>query len=146
MGVMDKLAFWKRKPAIPDLPSSFGDSGSDLGLGSDMGLGKDLGLPKDEDFGFEKSIPGTEQPTPQPIHDPTASSQPHVSFSQPSMPQPNQAPIQSPNMELVSKDMELISVKLDALKAAIENVNQRLANIERLAHTEIEEARKVHKW
>ena len=36
----------------------------------------------------------------------------------------------SESSRLVQKDMELISAKIDALKADLEQINQRLANIE----------------
>ncbi|MBU0757533.1 MAG: hypothetical protein KKF44_05685 [Nanoarchaeota archaeon] len=46
----------------------------------------------------------------------------------PSSSQPMQ---QKPRPNLLEKDLELISTKLDYLKAALENISQRLANIER---------------
>ena len=34
----------------------------------------------------------------------------------------------------LEKDIQLLSAKLDSLKAILDNINQRLANIERIAH------------
>lgn len=39
----------------------------------------------------------------------------------------------------VSKDLEILSAKLDALKALLESINQRLQNLERIAHGEYEQ-------
>lgn len=41
-----------------------------------------------------------------------------------------------------SKDMEVISAKLDALRAALDSINQRLANLERIAAGEQEQPKR----
>lgn len=61
------------------------------------------------------------------------------------MPQPNFQ--QMPQMESfqshqnfsANRDMELIAAKLDAIKAILENLNQRIANLERIAKGEDEQ-------
>ena len=47
--------------------------------------------------------------------------------------------IRQPSQQYSSeKDYEVLSAKLDALKAILDNINQRLANIERIANQENE--------
>jgi len=89
----------------------------ELGLGDEIGLPK--GKPADE-LGMEM------QPLPR-------------------MPQ---MPMQEPRMEAFqqrqqyepayaygqNKDLEIVSAKLDALKATLESINQRIANLERIAY------------
>lgn len=68
------------------------------------------------------------------------------SFSQSSFQQPTQQSAQQSFQEpksSTSKDLELISSKLDYLKAAIDNMNQRIANLENLAKGEQQDR---YKW
>jgi len=65
--------------------------------------------------------------------------QPTQSFSPiPSSTQPQIISSQNPNPQqnLMSKDIEILSAKIDSLRATLENINQRLANIERIANEE----------
>jgi hypothetical protein len=50
-----------------------------------------------------------------------------------------------PGPQFGAKDFELINAKLDAVKASIESINQRLANIERIA-SESSEPQKKKTW
>lgn len=43
----------------------------------------------------------------------------------------------------ISKDFEILSAKLDAVKASLESINQRLANLERIAS---ESEKKKRTW
>lgn len=45
----------------------------------------------------------------------------------------------------LEKDIQLLSAKLDALKAILDNINQRLANIERIAQ-EAQESEKYERY
>jgi len=141
MGIFSKLAFWKKK----DLGLGR-DLGVDLGLGAaNQPMGPDLGLPKQpgtqrglglpsrelgmpEDIGFG----GMGQPATQPLTPP----------GQPSpMQQPFGAPIQpSPPTErdYKSDKFEVVSAKLDSIRYTLESINQRLANLERVAYGEHE--------
>ena len=129
MGILGKLAFWKKK-------DEFGDISKDLGLGKDSGLGEmspDLGL------GLETTRPDM-----------------YPSYQQPSQPQPpiqqsfppfQQQPYGASSMYndqnyVTSKNIEVISSKLDALRATLDSVNQRLANIEAIARGEQEDKRR----
>jgi len=121
MAILDKLQFWKR---------------------DELGIKDELALPKGnlptEDFNLETpGLPRT----------------PNIGQQ---MTQPMQAPTQPPQMESLqersyapppqyasqNRDLELVAAKLDALKATLENINQRLANLERVAYGEEEQHRK----
>ena len=52
-------------------------------------------------------------------------------YAQPFTPPPIQSMPQSPPIS--EKDLELISAKLDAIKALLDNLNQRVASLERIA-------------
>ncbi len=84
---------------------------------------------KQDDGGLPPlDMPGTDVPPLEPfrpMNHPLAEPPPFT----PSTPS---APFsQSPNMQ--DKDLQLISAKLDTIKAQLENLNQRLARIERIA-------------
>ena len=122
VGVGDKLKFWKKS--------------------EELGLKDELGIPGGnlpaENPGFGGRISGMPPSQPLPVQpdgmqmpnrDPYAESQPYA---------PQQPPY--PN-----RDMELVSAKLDALKATLENINQRLAGLERVAYGE-DEKRSRKEW
>jgi len=58
-------------------------------------------------------------------------------------PEPMSMPMQSFGHErekdMMGKDLEIISAKLDALKSSLDAINQRLANLERIAAGEKDE-------
>jgi hypothetical protein len=121
MGILDKLMFWKKS--------------DDLGLDENLGMGELGKMP-----GEEPLPPQPQQPGQQNYY----ASQP--SFQQPAFQQPA---FQQPQMEsfqaqqaFASRDLEVVSAKLDALKATLESINQRLANIERIAEGEEEVRRR----
>lgn len=73
---------------------------------------------------------------------------PETGFAEPGyQPQPSPypsypAPAQQPRAfreRFSSKDLEVINAKLDAIKANLESINQRIANLERIAHGETRE-------
>lgn len=142
MSFIDKLMFWKKEDPFPP-------------LGAD-GLPHD-GLPPLETpsstpnfdptplgssapaFGAlnEQQQPGTPggiehdlrmQPVRYPQSSPYSQS-PQYPQSAP-YPQDAQKPAEQDN--LLAKELEIISSKLDFLKASLENINQRLANMERV--------------
>ena len=131
MGFMDKLMFWKKKDEFADL----GLKGTDLGLGQDLGLGPDTGFDegigrRDAGFGqeFQRPMqPQFQQPSP-------------YSYQQPVMPQ------QPAFQERSNREMEVVSSKLDVLKAKLDSIDQRLANLERMAQGEQESYRKRNSW
>jgi len=136
MGVMDKLMFWKREPKLELDPSL--DLGPDpaqapdplAGMGTDPMSSPNLGLGPSP-IAQPSSPPSFQQPMPveQPriIHDPLQTPQ----------------QIQTDSND---KNLEIISMKLDNLKVAMENVSQRLANIERIAMDSTKEEPKRPQW
>lgn len=152
MAILDRLMFWKKREALPDFGSDLGletgrgGSGPAPGAGfgeERLGLGGDeLGLPPTAAQpgygGFGQNAPfGAQAPgqTPQQRFPAQpqfqAQTAPPGFQAVPPVPVTPQAP--APQVAMVSRDIELLSYKLDTLKAAIDMVNQRLANIERLA-------------
>jgi len=124
MGVLGKLAFWKKK-------DDFADLGKDLGFDKDLGL--DIGQGPSPDLGM--NLDSTQQ---QPY-------QKYPSFQQQNFqPQPAfQQPSYSQSDSYInSKNLEVISSKLDALRVSLESINQRLANIEAIARGEQEDTRR----
>lgn len=135
MGIFDKLAFWKKKDDL-DLGKDFGADlglgpanqpmGSDLGTPSqgmqrDLGLpSRDIGMPEDTGFGAMGATQPPGQPSP--------------------MQQPFGAPVQpqQPTEREKSDKFEVVSAKLDSIRYTLESINQRLANLERIAYGEHE--------
>lgn len=70
----------------------------------------------------EEEFPG-EEPSSTPYPTPTPYPQPPYQYA---------SPPTSPS-QITEKDLELISAKLDAIKALLESLNQRVANLERIA-------------
>jgi hypothetical protein len=105
MTFIEKAQFWKKKK-------------DDFGSLQESPLPGDSGMPRlgdepdkwkaQEEFELKPSAP------------PAFSSQP-------------QTQQYDPGHDMLSKNIEIISAKIDALRAAIESMNQRLANIERIA-------------
>jgi hypothetical protein len=113
--------FWKKDELALDKGFSARD---------ELSLGKgDLGLDKDFDMGMsqESRLLNREPSLPRQDFQRDTSQYP----SQYSQPQQN-----------YGKDLEMISAKLDALRATLENVNQRLAALERIA----KESNESYSW
>lgn len=107
MGFFDKLAFWKK-------------GGDDDILGAPpMGLDQPSGL----DLGPMGGQSGQE-----PLGDVTGLGTP-----QPQAFQDMQQQQQQPQSDLTSQKLEVISGKLDLIKAGLDNLNQRLEKIEKIA-------------
>jgi len=114
MGFFQRLMFWK-KDDIPDL-SKLGTLGVEprASLGQMPGeMPGDAGRPQFSYPNAPELVPATE------------------SFSRQGMPYPS-----SDSSYILAKDIEILSSKLDALRAGIESINQRLANLERIAGAE----------
>jgi hypothetical protein len=119
MGVFDKLMFWKKKE-------------DDLGLGNLGAANPNMGAVPDDPFSSEIGMP--QQQFGQ-YRQQYSQQQYPGQFQQPSFSRadyPGQQGFQSPQ-GYGNKDLEVVSAKLDALKAYMDSVNQRLANLERLA-------------
>lgn len=146
MAFLDKLMFWKHKEEAPAV---------DLGMGSATGLdqgnlGFDQQYAQQQPF-FPTGVPAESAMAP----DQYAQQYPQRQFQQPGNesltptfkpPMNMQAP-QGAQQQYFSqeKESELIAAKLDAIKANLESINQRLANIERIAYGEKQQEKK-YSW
>ncbi len=132
MGIWSKLKFWGNKEEFgkfPDIPQMPGEPGAfpDLNLQS-FGANQGQGVMGMSNTGQSYGYPN-QYPTFEPVQQNNMPR--NVSFPGSSMQQP----------EFVGKDIEVISAKLDALRASLESINQRLANLERVAYGEFEQKR-----
>ena len=116
--------FWK-KDEIPELPAP--------GLGPLPGMpGDTLAMPSTPPIGGAPSpaMPGALPPQapagPEPLG-------PSATFAVPKLEPVVERPMPAGTPAMASKDLELVSVKLDQLKTSLDVINQRLANLERLA-------------
>ena|SRR3989338_3276801 len=88
----------------------------DIGLGAGFGMGNETGIPSD--WGTSQQQPfQPSQPSFQPIQPQMESFQGYKSYNE-------------------SRDTELVLAKLDSMKAMLDNINQRLLNLERAAYGE----------
>lgn len=124
--------FWRHKE--PDFDANF-----DIGKGDNVKANPvldhdDSGLPPLDQHteaypGRSHEIPGMpgSNMSETPMHQ---SFEPEPSFHPSQMQMQQQQPMQS---YPINKDIELISAKLDAIKSNLDSINQRLANLERIA-------------
>ena len=124
MDILKKFMFWKK---------------DDLGLGNldrsplpDTNLGLEPSLGMEPQKGFGQTMGQSTQPSYPSFQKTTALTS---GFGGP-QPQAFESMRQEQQGYTISKEVEVISSKLDALRAAIDNLSQRLANIERLAYSE----------
>ena len=129
MSVLDKILFWRKK----EEPIMSGETPPELGLPeeSEVGLKPLEGFEESPAAGLAPRAAPPEMPGPMPSREPPESPS---SFSA----RESFAPYQAPSAAPMSKDLELISAKLDALKAILDNINQRLTNLEKMAQGEHE--------
>lgn len=128
MGLLGKLAFWKKRDDLADL-------GKDLGMGKELGL--DLSSGPSPDLGMGMEIPGQ-----QPYQKYPSFQQQNFPQQQSFPPQQNFQPSYQNDNYIASKNLEVISSKLDALRVSLDSINQRLAAIEAMARGEQEEPRR----
>lgn len=137
MGIFSKLAFWKKKDDF--------DLGRDFG--ADLGMGPDLGIPQQQQM---RMATGLEQPMnlgmPEDVG--FGSMGRETSMHPPGQPVPMQQPFGSPmqpppptERDYRSDKFEVVSAKLDSVRYTLESINQRLANLERMAYGEQEKKR-----
>ncbi len=157
MGVLDKIAFWKKKDNF-DLGKDFG---ADLGLGPDPGLGPNPGLGQDPGLGpgmptaQDPAMPRGMQPGMDPnmnLGMPEDTGFGNLGQQPPTQPpgkpvpmqQPFGAPIQPPQpteRDFKNEKFEVVSAKLDSIRYTLDSINQRLANLERVAYGEHDKKR-----
>jgi hypothetical protein len=133
MSFLDKLMFWRKDPAI-NLDASIDTGASGFG-GPDLIQSPNLGMYNQDPYS---------QPAQQPMQRPN--------YSQPSFDM-NYDPgrmetrtVQQPQADTYEKNLEIVSMKLDNLRAALENINQRLINIERIAIDSQRQERQRRNW
>ena len=141
MGILGKLAFWKRD--LPALPK-------DIDLGTDMGMpGEDhLGMPglgkKPDNMGMPglgnkpEGMPGLPDLDKKDDLGMPSSSPDHPAFAAPQLEEVTPEPFKPaaaphPVQQTSGKDLEIISLKLDSLKNTLEAINARLARLEKMA-------------
>ena len=143
MGIFSKLAFWKK-----DEDLGLGkDVGADLGLGPpNQQMAPDLGLPNYQP-GMQRNT-GLDQNMNLGIPDDTgfgSMGRPPSSMQPPGQPSPMQQPFGAPmqpqqptERDYKNDKFELVSAKLDSIRYTLDTINQRLANLERIAHSDTE--------
>jgi hypothetical protein len=133
MGLLNKLMFWKKEPSLDfnsGIDTSFAPAPSPTGLPSaNSGFASPrFGEPTldNSTFGAPQADFGMSQPAFVP--------RPNYGMEQPKI-LSETSPGFSPGIQrdTYDKNLEIVSMKLDNLKAALENINQRLVNIERIA-------------
>ena len=138
LGILDKVMFWKKK---------------ETPLGAEPGLGMEPGLPKGE-MPMEPGLPGEDnlglrQGTGLPGETPTMEHSPMPSSPSP-MPTSSLSALEEQQQftqsSTVAKDMEIISAKLDSIRATLENVNQRIAHLEKIASESEHETVQQRQW
>jgi len=143
MGVLDKVMFWKKEPKL-DIDTNLDFNSASAGPNLGMPSSPNLGLPPTGPSMGIDSNPGLTQ---QQMHDPFLDGGAQPSFqtpqTQPAFGAPEQPkiisestqgfPQQNLHQESYDKSLEIVSMKLDNLKVVLENMNQRLMNIERIA-------------
>ena len=130
---------------------------SDLsGFSDDMSMGQQYQDPMNQNLGLNRPSQGIPDPSAyRGVADPAAANEMNQSLynqmpqqpagystfntAQPPQPIQQQAPAQASGIDLVS-------AKLDAIKATVESINQRLANLERLAYGEQNPQKRRDSW
>ncbi|MBU0628472.1 MAG: hypothetical protein KKC75_04735 [Nanoarchaeota archaeon] len=143
MGIFDKLNPFKKKDDF-DLGKDFG---ADLGLGPmDNNFGADMGMPNQQGMGRN---PGMDQNMNLGMQDDAGfgNSGRNNPMQPPGQPAPLQQPFggipQQQQMADNSRDkFEVVSAKLDSIRYTLESINQRIANLERVAYGEQDNSRK----
>ena len=133
MAFFDKLAFWKKKDddfGLGDLPPLPDDTS--LGL-PDLGSENMPGYPSEQNHSYQQPV--QERPVPRAPITP----QQYYEVSPPQSQQQQQYPPQN-------REMEVVSAKLDSIRVTLDSINQRIANIERIAYKEEEQPKIRRQW
>lgn len=115
--------FWKKKEPDFGLDNpGFGDAG----MPEQQGAGDSLGLTQQQPAGLEP--PHETQPGPEAV-------QAGADYSRPQAFQEMQQQT-GITPDMIAKDLALISSKLDTVRSQLENMNQRISNLEKIASAE----------
>ena len=150
MGILNKVMFWKKEPDF-DLDSSLDLNpnpmqpdplgGSESSFDSSFGMDSNSGMNQANQQMNNSFNPNNSMPS--------QSASPMAQMQeQPRIITPQAQETQSGlRQESTDKNLELISMKLDNLKIAIENINQRLMNIEKIAKdSQSQEVKRRPNW
>jgi hypothetical protein len=147
LGVLGKLAFWKKDDEDASFDSQFG-SQFQQPFPSQQAFPSQQQIFPENQPGFQDQF-GKNQASPfssdifNPRQDfPRAENSP---FASRQMNEPSSLTPQMPHSSSLQKDMEIISAKLDALRSTLESMNQRIVNIERIANQETDQKVK-YRW
>ncbi|MBI2547863.1 hypothetical protein HYW21_00790 [Candidatus Woesearchaeota archaeon] len=143
MGILDKVAFWKKKDEFADLglPSDGQNFTDNLALPEqqpDPTSTFDT-LPQQPSFPQEAGSFSSSRIRPAVRPEDYALATPPLSESR-SYAQPE--PQNQHAVEMIGKNIEILSSKMDALRAELSIMNQRLANLERMGYGERETRRR----
>ena len=140
MGFMDKVMFWKKEPKL-DIDTNL-DMGLSPPVGNNLGIDTNPGLSSQQMS--DPFLDHSYQQRPQQFQQQQfgyPQEQPRIISETPvGMPQ------QSLQRDSYDKNLEIVSMKLDNLRSALENINQRLINIERLAMDSQRQDRQRPSW
>ncbi len=114
MGFVDKLKFWRHEPKL------------------DQDLGIDFSNPVPEQNAGQTQEPGEPQAQPNIFQSPYPQEPQRPEYGTPRFAEMRQEPA-SIQRDSYDKNLEIVSMKLDNIKVVLENMNQRLVNIERIA-------------
>lgn len=149
MGFFDKLMFWKTKDEFADIGATGLGRTDALAFGDDFAAQQNpsFNMPNFEDNEFAQSgnasgQPAYEQQYPNPRFSSQDSGQSRRFNATPSQFQQPPLRFESAQQNSSSKDFEILSSKLDTLRVSLENINQRLANLEAIARGEEEQGRR----
>jgi hypothetical protein len=133
MGLFNKLMFWKKEPSLDfsaGIDTSFAPAPSpNTGLPN---TGAGFGAPRFGDPTLDNSGFGAPQ---QDFGMPQSGFGQRPGYDQPKIISETSPGFAAPHLQrdTYDKNLEIVSMKLDNIKAALENMNQRLMNIERMA-------------
>ncbi len=141
MGILGKLAFWKKED--PGLDKSFSDMGNmDLGqAGQNIGGSDNMGMPLSQGLPDMTNFRGVGDKQGQQDMNQSINQQLGPNYMDNNSPQPFQANAGYQEVQpggAQNHEIEVISAKLDAIKATMDAINQRLANLERAAYSQEE--------
>ncbi|MBD3164554.1 hypothetical protein GF323_05090 [Candidatus Woesearchaeota archaeon] len=141
MGFLDKLKFWKKDDDFGSSLDMKDNFSSDMGMqDNNFSQQNSLGLPesrnaRQDNLGMpSRNMPDMSQY--RGVGDLQGQNDMNMSLHRQLSSNEENAPFSAPNQGYheASSDMQVISAKLDAIKATIDAINQRVANLERVAY------------
>lgn len=144
MGLFAKLKFWKKEAPLDidtGLDTSFAPAPSpNAGLPTP---GSGFGTPRYGDPVLDNTAFGQQGGFDQP----SFSQKPSFGYDQPKIiSETSPGFSQNVQRDTYDKNLEIVSMKLDNIKAALENLNQRLINIERMAMDSMRQEPRRPNW